>query len=226
MVLLATIEKRVRSLELRGNKKSFPCVHEVETVPPVGDLADDMQTTHPDDYHVYVVPLRLHGHISVFRVSAVVRSNVTDGTTAEAGMAIYKYNPGPFTSSDPIKTSEPYSLRRVAKLGTVAHTETADAGTQIPKRFNADLTKHVTLDPRSGIFFVAYTANTYTKWLCPGYGMGDRARRKGRKTGYTGATANDFPEELTVTPQVAPVPWIALRSTLGVRLYGDVENYG
>lgn len=224
-MLAVSLEKRIRALELRKGKRALLSLHEVETVPPVGDLADDMQTTQANDFEVHVVPLRLHGRIQVFRGSAVIRSNVTDGTVVEAGLAVYKYNPSAYDPDNPVSSSTPYTLRRVAVLGSQTHTETADSGTQVPARVNVDLVREVTLDPRAGLFFVAYTANVYAKWLCPGHGMGDPARRKGRKTNYIGTNALDFPELLTVTGSTAAVPWVALRSTLGVRIYGDVANY-
>ena len=224
-MLAATLEKRIKNLERRSTRKSFPSVHEAETVPPVG-VGATFVDTHPGGFQVFVAPLRLHGYLQVFRASAVIRSNVQDGTPVQAGMAIYKYSTSPYEVTDPIKGSEPYSLRLVAKFGVITHTETAETATQVPSRFNSDLVRSVVLDPRSGVFFVAYQTNAYGSWLCPGYSVGDRARRKGRKTGHVGASADDFPDNLTVNAQAAPVPWIALRSSLGVRLYGDVETHG
>ena len=222
---LSSLEKRIRSLELRGNKRPVLQVHEVETIPPVG-IAATMRTAQEYEYQVNVVPLRLAGRIQVFRASAVVRSTVTDDTVAAFGLAVYKYNPTSYDSDDPVSAGQPYVLRRVAVLGVHTHSEGAEVDTQVPSRFNADLTKEVVLDPRSGVFFVAYTANEYGRWFCPGHGVGDPARRKGRKTSHIGTSVSDFPETLTVTAKSADVPWVALRSTLGVRIYGDVANYG
>ena len=221
---LHTLEKRIRALEIRSAKRPILHVHETETVQPIG-TSSDYVTTHANDYEVFVAPLRLYGKIQVFRASASVRSNVQDGTVAEFGLAVYKDNNTSYDSENPIATNKPFSLRRVAILGGHTHAETGDAATQVASRFNADLVREVVLDPRAGQFFVAFAANTYAKWLCPGQDLGGTAERKGRKTGYIGEHARDFPEEISVNADSAPVPWIALRSTLGVRIYGDVAEY-
>jgi len=220
---IVTLERRLRDLERTTHKKNFLCLHEVETAPPTGIGATYVKTHEYTPYRVFVAPLRLYGHIRVLRASAVVRSSVVDGTAVDMGLAIYKYNPSPYEYSDPIKASEPYTLTRVAILGTTTHfsPETLTA-----ERFNADLTKEVVLDPRKSNYFVAYNTSEYGEWFCPGWGAGEKARRKGRQTGHVGESAIDFPRELTVNADVAPVPWIALRSSLGVRLYGDVAQYG
>jgi len=218
-----TLERRIRDLERTTFKKNFLCVHETETVPPVG-VGGTYVTTHEfESYRIFVCPLRLHGHLSVFRASAVISSTLADGTAVDSGMAIYRYNNSPHTFDDPILASEPYSLTRIAFLGS---TITLSPEGNPRTRFNADLIKGVTLDPRRGVYFIAYTTSEYGRWLCPGYSIGQTARRNGRQTEYVAESAVDFPRELTVNADAAPVPWIALRSSLGVRLYGDVADYG
>jgi hypothetical protein len=215
-----SIERRVKALERTESLRSKPRIHEVETTPPSGDATNDFIATHggTENHAVFVVPVRLHGGIQVQQASAAINTS-TPSPAVPFSLAIYKYSPGRTSREDPLSTSAPYQLRRVVRLGTGQTTGTS------PTRLNLKLIKEVFLHPNRGEYFIAYQTTEYGKWLCPGYSFGAYASRRGRKTSFLGEYVGDFPDTLTVTPTTAAVPWVALRSSLGVRLYGDVSTY-
>lgn len=220
-VSTSAIERRLKTLE-RKHRLVTPGsrVHEAETIPPAGDASNDFIATHSgtENYSVFVAALRLTAPIQVFQASAAINTAVSS-PAQDFGLAVYKYNFSTFDSSDPLSKTEPYNLRLIGKLGSGVMTGTAAT------RLNLTLTKDIVLDPRSGVYFIAYQTTEYGKWLCPGYSMGSYASRRGRKTNYQGEYAGDFPDQMTVIPESANVPWVALRSVLGVRLYGDTTTY-
>ena len=219
MISVLQVERRVRTLELRAPRSPIVRIHEIETVPPVGASADFIGThSAAENYAVFVAPIRLHGLIQVKQACAAV--NTTVSSPAQGfGLAIYKHSRGVYDPNDPKLKLEPYRLALVANLGTGSHLATT------PGRLNLSLNREVELDPRAGEYFVAYQTTEYGEWLCPGHSLGSYVSRRGRKTGFLGDHAGDFPDTLSVTPETASVPWVALRSSLGVRLYGDVANY-
>jgi len=215
------IERRLLALEKKTHRiRSQIRMHEVETIVPTGDATNDFIATHSgsENYAVFVVPIRLHGVIQVRRASAAINTAVLSPAQG-FGLAIYKYNPGPQDPESPLSATRPYNLRLVIVLGTGSMTGTAAT------RLNLELTKEVELRANAGEYFLAYQTTEYGKWLCPGYSMAALASRRGRKTSFLGEYVGDFPDTLTVTPVTANVPWVALRSTLGIRLYGDITTY-
>jgi len=217
----STIEKRLLALEKRTHRlQSQIRLHEAETIAPTGDATNDFISTHSgtENFAVFVAPLRLHGVLQVRRASAAINTAVSSPAQGFA-LAIYKYNPGPQDPDSPLSATRPYGLRLVAVLGTGSMSGTAAT------RLNLELTREVFLRPNAGEYFVAYQTTEYGKWLCPGYSVGAFASRRGRKTSFLGAHVGDFPDVLTVTPVTANVPWVALRSTLGIRLYGDITAH-
>ena len=215
------IERRVRALERTENLRSKPRIHETETVSPTSSTANDFTQTHggSEEYAVFVAPLRLYGRKQVHPATAAISTAVASPAVAFS-LAIYKYSPGPEMTGDPISVQRPYQLRRVVRFGVGSMTGTDK------NWLHLNLTKEVFLHPNRGEYFIAYQTTEYGKWLCPGYSFGAYASRRGRKTGFLGEFIGDFPDTLTVTPETALVPWVALRSNLGVRLYGDVSTYG
>ena len=215
------IERRVRALERTESLRAKPRIHEVETISPTASSTNDFTQTHggAEEYAVFVVPLRLPGGIQVKQATAAITTAVASPAVAFS-FAIYKFSPGPKGIDDPISTKRPYQLRLVAKFGTGSMTGTCESWIHL------ELNKEVFLHPNRGEYFVAYQTTEYGKWLCPGHSFGAYASRRGRKTNFLGQHVGDFPATLTVTPVTALVPWVALRSSLGVRLYGDVSTYG
>ena len=215
---VTSIERRVKALERQSSKP--PRIHEAETIQPTGDASNDFILTHSgtENFAVFVAPLRLRGVIQVRQAAAAVNTDV--GSPAiPFSLALYKYSPGPFDPSDALSKSTPYNLRLVAKLGTGLTQGT------VATRLNLEITREITLHPNRGEYFIAYQTTENGKWLCPGYSLGSYASRRGRKTSFLGGFVGDFPDTLTVAPITAHVPWVALRSTLGVRLYGDVTTH-
>ena len=217
----SAIERRLIALEKKAYRmRTQVRIHEAETIAPAGDATNDFVSTHSgtENFAVFVAPVRLHGVLQVRRASAAINTAVVSPAQGFA-LAVYKYSPGPQDSVSPLSSSRPYNLRLVAILGAGSMTGTSST------RLNLELTREIELRPSAGEYFVAYQTTEYGKWFCPGDSVGTIASRRGRKTGYLGEYVGDFPEVLTVTPVTAHVPWVALRSTLGIRLYGDITAH-
>ena len=216
-----TIERRIKTLERARRDEEAPRIHETETVSPTGDSSADFVHTHSsaEDNAVFVVPLRLSGVIQVRQASIAVFA-AAERSAQRFALAIYKYNFGPLDRDSPL-TEKPFQLRLVAKFGSGL----GPAGSASATRLNLSVDREIILNPRTGEFFVAYQTTQYGKLLCPGVSLGAYASRRGRKTSYLGSEVGDMPDILSVSPKTASVPWVALRSTLGMRLYGDVETY-
>lgn len=230
---LADIERRMRRVEegvrslLRPRSIAYPEIHEVETAPPTGQLQDvgPLSTTQIDnvathdagkEFGVWAVPLRLMGEIDVFRASAAVSAAAG---TVSFGLAVYKLQGGVWDSTDPIGPHAK-TLDLVQALGTFS---TASATLT---RFNATLTgKRLRLSPADGTYFVGYQSSSNNcRWFCPGAGIGLVASRIGYETRPLGTAIGDFPDQITVTNAADFVPWVALRSPHGVRIYGNPES--
>lgn len=212
------LQRRVATLE-RAPGRGLDEVHEVRTIALPGASTDVVSThTAGTVFGVWLLPVRIAGQLALRRAHAFVKHGGTPGQV-NFGLAIYKaLPPSNFDPNDP--AGSPLSVALVTAVGIGKSTSTSLT------RFNATLTREVTLDGSRADYYVGLQADSAdAAWYCPGTGVSAPAKPIAFRTTPLGTKMGDFPESLTVQMEGnRPAPLVVLRSTTGIHLYGDPTN--
>lgn len=222
------LESAIKDLRTRARGPGWKgepwVVHQAWTVQPFDVHTAQYLQTHAagEEGMTWLVPIQLHGILRCRRISTMARESTAE--TPVYAVGIYKAEIPVLGDKETILGE--WTRIRFKRVG--ASVRSVYGGADDPGQLNFNFSQEVVLDPRVGQFYVGYQS-TYAelRWLVPSYSVTNTVNPSlvnGFKTKAAGNVLGEVPEHLVRTGERARAVCFALRSAVGVQLFGDPEE--
>lgn len=190
--------------------------HFVETALP--GTTYEMEVTAGESLRIFLVPIHLHGRMAVRSASFCARVDLATavGTTVAYALAVYQV----LVPRPPEKPSaEPAPLWRAKLIGSFPQVQAVRSASL--SRLDTFLQKDLILDPRDGIFMVAFQVRSSSgaSYMLTPMQTNLTPHRATRAKEF-GTAIGVFPDVVTVFDSSLTPPYICLRSAVGAIVYG------